>query len=84
MEKQLKLDEVLAIMDDTARKNYALTELLAQTFSAFVVSTGNKDAIAEFVKSTSSVGELSAAHKHAQTALLKILNSVEVIPTDKH
>jgi hypothetical protein len=35
-------EEILAIINDTARKNYALTELLAQAFSAFVVSTDNK------------------------------------------
>jgi hypothetical protein len=29
-------------IDDVLRKNYALTELLAQTFSAFVVGSNNK------------------------------------------
>lgn len=76
-------EEILAIMNDTARKNYALTELLAQAFSAFVVSTDNKKAIADFIKNTSSSGEISDAHKHAQTALLKILDSVKVIPAQK-
>lgn len=76
-------EEILAIMNDTARKNYALTELLAQAFSAFVVSTDNKKAIADFIKNTSSSGEMSDAHKHAQTALLKILDSVKVIPAQK-
>lgn len=84
MSQQPKLDEILAIMNDTARKNYALTELLAQAFSAFVVSTDNKKAVADFIKTTSSSPEMADAHKHAQTALLKILDSVEVIPAQKH
>lgn len=56
MSKDLSLEQVLAAMNDTAKKNYAMTELLMQTFSAFVVSTGNKDAIAQFIKSTKSGG----------------------------
>ncbi|WP_313687053.1 hypothetical protein [Pantoea sp.] len=84
MANQLKLEDILAAMNDTARKNYALTELLAQAFSAFVVSTDNKKAVADFIKSTSSSEQMADAHKHAQTALLKILDSVEVIPTQKH
>ncbi|MFT2788851.1 hypothetical protein ACMV5I_02115 [Serratia sp. T13T92] len=84
MSKQFSLEETLAIMNDTARKNYAMTELLAQAFSAFVISTGNKDAVVDFIKSTSATGELVEAHKHAQQSLLKILNSVEIIPTNKH
>lgn len=84
MSNQMKLEDILAAMNDTARKNYALTELLAQAFSAFVVSTGNKKAVADFIKSTSSSEQMADAHKHAQTALLKILDSVEVIPTQKH
>lgn len=77
-------EEILAIINDTARKNYALTELLAQAFSAFVVSTDNKKAIADFIKNTTSSGEMSDAHKHAQTALLKMLDSINVIPAQKH
>lgn len=84
MSNQMKLEDILAAMNDTARKNYALTELLAQAFSAFVVSTDNKKAVADFIKSTSSSEQMADAHKHAQTALLKILDSVEVIPTQKH
>lgn len=84
MSNQMKLEDILAAMNDTARKNYALSELLAQAFSAFVVSTGNKQAVADFIKTTSSSEQMADAHKHAQTALLKILDSVEVIPTQKH
>lgn len=84
MSKQISLEEVLDSMNDTARKNYAMTELLMQTFSAFVVSTGNKEAVAAFIKSASSSGELAESHKHAQSVFLKILDSVEVIPTEKH
>lgn len=84
MSNQMKLEDILAAMNDTARKNYALTELLAQAFSAFVVSTDNKKAVADFIKSTSSSDQMADAHKHAQTALLKILDSVEVIRTQKH
>lgn len=84
MSNQMKLEDILATMNDTARKNYALTELLAQAFSAFVVSTDNKKAVADFIKSTKSSDQMADAHKHAQTALLKILDSVEVIPTQKH
>jgi hypothetical protein len=84
MSNQMKLEDILAAMNDTARKNYALTELLAQAFSAFVVSTDNKKAVAEFIKSTKSSEQMADAHKHAQTALLKILDSVEVIPNQKH
>ncbi len=67
-------------MNDTAKKNYAMTELLMQAFGAFAVSTGNKDAIAQLIKSTKSDGELEEAHKHAQAAMLKILDSVKVAP----
>jgi len=83
MSNQMKLEDILAAMNDTARKNYALTELLAQAFSAFVVSTDNKKAVADFIKSTSSSDQMADAHKHAQKALLKILDSVEVIPKQK-
>lgn len=84
MSNQMKLEDILAAMNDTARKNYALTELLAQVFSAFVASTDNKKAVAEFIKSTKSSEQMADAHKHAQTVLLKILDSVEVIPNQKH
>lgn len=84
MSNQMNLQDVLDVMNDTARKNYALTELLAQTFSAFVVSTNNKKAVADFIKTTSSAPEMADAHKNAQTVLLKILDSVEIIPTQKH
>lgn len=36
------VSEEFARIDDVLRKNYALTELLAQTFSAFVVGSNNK------------------------------------------
>ena len=58
--------------------NYALTELLAQTFSAFVVGSNNKEVIANFIKSTSvSDPSMVEAHTHAKEALLKILDSVK-------
>ncbi|HAS1300022.1 TPA: hypothetical protein NBO33_002494 [Enterobacter hormaechei] len=65
-------------IDDVLRKNYALTELLAQTFSAFVVGSNNKEVIANFIKSTSvSDPSMVEAHTHAKEALLKILDSVK-------
>ncbi|ECJ6958879.1 hypothetical protein A6459_04310 [Salmonella enterica] len=84
MSKQITLEEVLAGMNDTARKNYAMTELLMQTFSVFAVSTGNKEAIADFIKSTSTTGELVEAHEHAKNVFLKVLDSVKVIPEQKN
>lgn len=83
MSNKVSLEEVLAGMNDTARKNYAMTELLMQTFSAYVISTGNKDAIVEFVKATKSSGELTEAHKHAQNVFLTILDSVTVVTEEK-
>ncbi|EAO1037254.1 hypothetical protein ACI5OG_003217 [Salmonella enterica subsp. enterica serovar Derby] len=72
------VSEEFARIDDVLRKNYALTELLAQTFSAFVVGSNNKEVIANFIKSTSvSDPSMKDAHVHAQTALLKILDSVK-------
>ncbi|CAH3591930.1 TPA: hypothetical protein ACNVTV_003545 [Citrobacter freundii] len=84
MSKPISLEEVLAGMNDTARKNYAMTELLMQTFSAFVISTGNKEAVVNFIKSTSSTGELAEAHKHAQNVFLNLLDSIKVIPQQKN
>ncbi|UTD19313.1 hypothetical protein G8S19_13100 [Citrobacter sp. SX206] len=84
MSKPISLEEVLAGMNDTARKNYAMTELLMQTFSAFVISTGNKEAVVNFIKSTNSTGELAEAHKHAQNVFLNLLDSVKVIPQQKN
>lgn len=79
MSDQIDLNEYLEKMNDTARKNYAMTELLAQTFSAFIVATNNKSGIEEFIKSTSvSDPSMESAHQHAKTALLKILDSVKV------
>lgn len=83
MSKNISLEEILAAMNDTARKNYAMTELLMQTFSAFVNSTGNKEAVADFIKSTSSNGELVDAHKHAQSVFLQLLDSVTVVKEGK-
>lgn len=73
------ISEQFQRVDDVLRKNYAMTELLAQTFSAFVVASGdNKDVIASFIKSTSvSDPSMVEAHAHAQAALLKILDSVK-------
>ncbi|MDL0069396.1 hypothetical protein [Enterobacter chengduensis] len=79
MSNKVGLEEVLAQMNDTARKNYAMTELLMQTFSAFVISTGNKDAVAEFINASKSTGELKEAHAHAKTVFLKILDSVTLV-----
>lgn len=72
------VDERFRGIDDVLRKNYALTELLAQTFSAFVVGSGNKDAIRSFINSTSvSQDDMKEAHEHAKNALLTILDSVK-------
>lgn len=73
-----ELKQALAGIDDVLRKNYALNELVAQAFSAFVVATDNKTAIEDFIKSTSvSEPSMQDAHTHAKTALLKILDSVK-------
>lgn len=72
------VDERFRGIDDVLRKNYALTELLAQTFSAFVVGSGNKKVIEDFIKSTSvSDDHMKEAHEHAKAALLKILDTVK-------
>ncbi|WP_336852869.1 hypothetical protein [Pseudescherichia vulneris] len=74
-----ELKERLVLIDDVLRKNYALTELVAQTFSAFVVATDNKAAIADFIKSTNVSDPLmEVAHAHAKSALLTILDSVKL------
>lgn len=83
MSNKVSLEEVLAQMNETARKNYAMTELLMQTFSAFVISKGDKDFVVEFVKATKSTGELEEAHKHAQNVFLTILDSVTLVKEEK-
>lgn len=77
MSKQITLDEILAVMDENSRKNYAMTELLAQTFCAFVVATGNKDIITTFIKHSCSTAMLKEEHRHAQKSLVEMLNSIE-------
>jgi hypothetical protein len=80
MSEQVSLSEALTVLNDTVKKNYAMTELLMQTFSAFIISTGNKDNVEKFIKSTSSSADLTEAHEHAQGVFLKILDSVAIIP----
>lgn len=79
MSGSYSVDDRFKMIDDVLRKNYAMTELLAQTFSAFIVASDNKDAIADFIKSTGvSDPSMKVAHQHAQTVLLKLLDSVKV------
>jgi len=84
MSEQMSLEEILSMMNDTAMKSHAMIELISQVIGAIVVSTGNKEAIEELIKSSSSSEQLTEAHQHAQQALLTILNSVHVIPLKKH
>lgn len=80
MSQKIDVEDFLLVLNDSVKKNYAMTELLAQTFSAFVCATDNKQAIADFIKSTKSSPDMADAHKHAQQALLTILDSVKNQP----
>lgn len=80
MSQKIDVEAFLLTLNDSVKKNYALTELLAQAFSAFVVATDNKQAVADFIKTTQSAPEMKDAHQHAQQVLLQILESVKVAP----